>query len=164
MLHIPFFLSKNRPNKVFFLVFVPGLIYAICMHHSSSLRYLALCNGFALCSIASAFFICNIIKELHAESKVKNTFFPLFVAIVLACLMLTQICAEFHARSVNFFHDDNPNMLNTRIEIGVQRGLITSEKHAGEYMLLYHDTENIRKADGKYVLYVGDTVWLPLGD
>ena len=160
-------LSEKRQKKIFTLMFVPGLVYAICMHHSSSLRYLALCSGASICTAASAFFICDLAGELLAEyrdaGKGKTAAGLMLGAMCL--LLVSQLGIEVYATySNNFFHDENFTMLDTRIDRGVQKGLITSREHAEDYYALLDDTEEMRNAEGDYVLYVSDTVWLPLGD
>lgn len=160
-------LSEKRQKKIFTLMFVPGLVYAVCMHHSSSLRYLALCSGASICTAASAFFICDLAGELLAEyrdaGKGKTAAGLMLGAMCL--LLVSQLGIEVYVTySNNFFHDENFAMLDTRIDRGVQKGLITSREHAEDYYALLDDTEEMRNAEGDYVLYVSDTVWLPLGD
>lgn len=159
-----YFLAEKPQKSIFRLTFVPGLIYAVCMHHSSSLRYLALCNGFALCSLASAFFIVNIVSELAAEYNISKKKLSLVMCLLFAVFLPAQLLLQLNGRCTSFFHDTDFSTLDTKIEQGVQKGLITSEEHAEDYLSLLEDTEFIRNAEGEYVLYVADTVWLPLGD
>ena len=159
-------LSERRQKKLFWLVFVPGLLYAVCMHHSSSLRYLALCHGFAVCLTASAFFLCHVVGELRQEKPEKPLPRAMSAAAVLliALALPLQLALETRAQLTNFFHDEGFAALDTRMERGVQQGLVTSSRHAAEYLALLDDTEDMRRAGGDYVLYVSDTVWLPLAD
>ena len=157
-------LSENRQKKIFRLVFVPGLIYAICMHHASSLRYQALCHGFAICAIASAFFIVNIIQELRRESRHSSKALLPVLCFALSLLLPAQLAAEAYGRATNFFHDTAFETLDTKLDRGAQLGLITSSEHARDYYAIYDDTEFIRNADGEYVTYVCDKTWPPLSD
>ena len=158
-------LTENRQKKIFRLVFVPGLIYAICMHHASSLRYQGLCHGFAICAIASVFFIVNVIRELAAESNsgsklLLNRALCLFLSLFLPA----QLGIETLGRATNYFHDTGFVTLDTRLDRGAQLGLITSYEHAQEYYAIYDDTEFIRSSEGEYVSYVCDKTWPPLSD
>ena len=158
-------LSEKRQKSIFRLLFVPGLIYAICMHHASSLRYQALCHGFAICALASAFFIVNIIGELISELRGSTRSpFGAALCILLSLVLPAQLGIELHSRASNYFHDSAFSTLDTKLERGVQKGHITSAAHAEEYYALLDDLEPIRRAEGEYVMYVCDKSWPPLGD
>lgn len=159
-----YLLSERRPKKLFALIFVPGLVYTVCMHHSSSLRYLALCHGSAVCLTASVFFICGVLRELAEAKPTAGRLCARAACALLGLALAAQLGLETNSRLQNFFHDEGFAALDTRITEGVQKGLITSRAHAAEYAALLHDTQGLREAEGDYILYVSDTVWLPLSD
>ena len=159
-----FLLSEKKQSGLFWLLFVPGLVYAVCMHHSSSLRYYALCHGFAVCSTASAFFLCRAVQELWEDRRETGILPRRAACLLLALALVSQLGLETLSRMQNFFHDEGFAALDTTLEAGAQKRLITSREHAAEYAALLRDTETLRQAGGDYVLYVSDAVWPPLSD
>ena len=157
-----FVLSENKQWKLLLNVFVPGWLYSLCMHFTSNQWYLAICLALSVSSAASVFFVAQLAKEIH-DSCEKNGLKKVVTA-AFAVLMALQLSVQLYSSVYHVDYEPPLWNLNTKIESGVQKGIVTGEAKAERYYAVVEDTDKIRMQTEGYCLYLSDDVWLLLTD
>ena len=160
---VAFTLCKNKLWNIFAQVFVPGILYSVCMHFTSNQWYLAICYALAVSSAASVFFIIQLAKEIvsdNSDRKLKSS----LIVVALAAILIAQLTTQVYSSTLHVDYEPAIKHLDQRIDSGIQKGVLTTADKAERYYKVMADTQEIRNKDGDYVLYLSDDIWLTLSD
>jgi len=155
------FLCKKRDMRPFVLIYVPGIIYSLCIHFASNLALMSIASAMTVSGIASAIYICTLAKELITEDK---RFLPQLVGLGLLLAMLMQLSVLVWFRSRYTMWDGDTSELSVTLSEGPQKGIITTQEKADRYYRLIEDTAAMRQAPAQTVLYLYTDTWLYLMD
>lgn len=165
-----YILSEKKNKRVFWFVFVPGWLYSLLIHLGSNMEIYCMTSALNVSSVASAYFIACAAYELWSEKKKKSR----AVAGLLLLCILTQsflVVKERVGKSYSGFENgtalrmtDERNLLYSKVERGVSKGLYMMEDEHFDYNYILDATESVRNADGKTVVYYAHFPWLYLMD
>ena len=154
-------LCSRRDTRLLLAVYIPGLIYGLCVHLSSNQRFHNIASVATVSLLASVVFIFKLISELKAQERPGKL--PI---IFLSCFVALQLVAQVSFRcSFVFIEHDAPAQLTHAVAYGPAKGLRTTDDTAQTlYYDLYEATEPIREKAGGNVLYFSKRTWLYLAD
>ena len=161
-----YMLSQERDKRVFWLLYVPGWIYALAVHMGSNNNYYSMTMGLSVANVASAMFVAGAMVELWRERRS----LPRATACVLALAILTQLCvmgkirAEECFANVSHLNVDKVSELTHTIEQGTAKGIRATDDEYDEYNAVLEETQPVRDAEGENVLYYSGDIWLYLAD
>lgn len=152
-------LSTNKTiYKLFFSIWLPGIIYAYCLNLSSNQGFYAIASASSVATFASILIICMFAEELlHCaeERKVCKR-----SAIILTAVFLT---AQFYTQSVMryqlAFWDSTIEYLTAPITSGVNKGVYTTEDNCNLYYQKLDYLDQLSDFKGKNVLYLSLNTW-----
>lgn len=160
-----FLLCREKQWGLFTQVFVPGLLYSICMHFTSNQWYYAICQAFAVSSAASVFFLAQLARELTQGREMQGRkALPRLAPLALALLLLGQLSVQVVYGMIHVDYEPSVWKLDCRVENGIQKGVITEAAKEQRYQAVLADTAAMRQEEGNYSLYFSDDIWLMLGD
>lgn len=146
------FNKDEKIKKLFYYIFVPGVIYSFCLNLSSDQKILAIHSASTVSMIASAAII--FIAVNHKEHK-KNTLKGCL--IVYQCMLVLTV---FAFRIFFNFWDGNILQEKKMNELSVEKGIYSSLYKADEFMTYYEDLEYIPQ--NSKVLFLTKKTWLYL--
>ena len=156
-----FFLCNKRDIRPFVFLYIPGLLYSLCIHFASNLGLMSIASAMSVSCIASAIYICTLAKELYCEDKKLITRI-VGLGLLLALMMQLSVLSWFRSRYTMW--DDDTSELSITLTEGPQKGIITGEGHASRYYKLIEDSSPVREAQADCVLYIFTDSWLYLMD
>ena len=159
-LYCGIFASSKDEKRVFWLAFIPGVLYSFCCHYGSNQLHYSIFSSLTVSSIPSAVLICQELQNMRDEDG-KDEWDALAVCMV-GVLLLSQIGIEVKARYDRVYWEDGMSILTDLATEGPQKGIICSEGKWTNYMDLMSDTEKIRESDAESALILSKNVWLTL--
>ena len=154
-----FILTENKNKKLFYSMYVVGVIYSLCLEISSDLGPLSSTMGLAVSNTAGAVFVFELTKELRKNEKENlSKFVKVLTAVMFASLVLqtgTQLRIMSDTKGVCFEYgvDDISEKLSEEIEIGPAKGLKTTKRKFDIYNRMTSDLDIIKeKCTGGFVV------------
>lgn len=144
--------KDERIRKLFYYIFIPGVIYSLCLHLSSNQRILAISSASTVSMIAAT---TIIFIALNNKEHRKNT---LKVSLMIYLCML--ICTVFAFRMFYNFWDGNILQEKKMNELSIEKGILSSLYKADEFAIYYDDLEYIPQ--NSKVLFLTEKTWLYL--
>lgn len=136
-----FVLTKNKNRLVFLTFGITGIVYSYVALVSSDTKWLAFATGSTPLGIAALIFIYEFYKETD-----KNNIKMKFVSTVCLCAVISfQLCGQCYIRAERNYLDKTSGELNTVINYGAAKGIITDSNNADMYEAVYADVEKMRK-------------------
>ena len=139
MLHI----RDKKIRSIFFLLWIPGIIYSYCQNYSSNQGFYAITNAMTVSAIASVFFIVFFVRESFTlkssgwEGKLLFSAAALFFAVYLGGeLFLRCSCIAFEKGI-----DDQ----TVRAQAGTQKGILMTPSNQEYYDSLLEETAPMRE-------------------
>ena len=157
------FYDNKIIGRIFATLWVPGMVYTMCIFISSNTGFMAVSAASAVSLTGSLVIIVTTAGLLIKEEKV--WFFKMSV-ISLACLLLfTQIGIESYFNYNYTFNDDLPlKYQNMQIKQGSAKGIYVSQEKYELYDSLFKSEKEIRSkySDKKNILFFTRVTWLGL--
>ncbi len=137
-----FILTKNKNFNVFSSLWIPGIIFAICSNESSDTGIMAVSMATTISGMGSFLLISLFAKEFNSESeKIKR-----LVSFGLMIIVCVQLGSQFTIRCMRNYLDYITPRLDTKISIGVAKGIITTKERALKYEEIYDDLQIIKNS------------------
>lgn len=148
------FLDK-KPVKLFVSSFVTGIIYSFCVCATSNMGFIVLSMAFVVVNISSAVFISLFLRQIKGESNALARIARTGCALCFAVLavMLIYVKAEY------CFWDLSPRQLESRIEVGPAKGIVTSQGAKQSYELICADLEYYDDKQADEILMYTQSAW-----
>lgn len=135
-----FILTKNKNFSVLFSLWISGIIFAICSNESSDTGVLVFSMAATISGIGSLLLISSFARELDTQPiKIKK-----LVSFVLVAVFSLQLGCQFVTKVTRSYLDELLPMLDTRISVGVAKGIITTKENALKYEEVYEDLQTIK--------------------
>lgn len=147
---------EEKVKKIFEGVFVPGMVYTVCLHLASNQIIYAISSASTVAMVGSIVIIIETVRINFVAEKL-----PLktIVAVIMAAAFLVQGGYVLHYRW-NFVFWDQPIEYNTvLIEEGPYKGIYVTEERKKEYdickdeMSLITDTDRLLLLDNRTYMY-----------
>ena len=151
-------------KRVFVTIWIPGIMYSICIHHSSNQGFFSISSASTVALIGTLFMLgraVTIWKQEWLENqellyKAKNTLMILSALF----LILLQIRGIAYARYYTVYWDYPIKTLNCCIKQGPEKGIYTTEEKREFYDDFIEDLHEIKQhTDAKNVLYLSSLCW-----
>ena len=142
-----YILLKNRPRELFVGIFLPGILYSICVCATSNMGFTILSIAFSVVNMASLIFIILLIRENRVEKSAK--------ALSAACLApVALLGALILTVKVNHcFWDASPSKLDAEITLGPAKGIVTNEYFRWSYETICRDMSSYADKSGNILVY-----------
>ncbi len=144
-------IPEKRQDRLFFFVFLPGLLCWFCSAAASNLGFINIASVSTLNMIASAVFICETAGELWS-SDIKGR-------AVAACMMLALVVqlGLLTEGRIRFVYPMTPSAACTEeIGHGALRGLKAEPADCARYEAAWAAAEPIREKENGCVAYLTD--------
>ena len=153
-----YLLNRNSVivRKLFYYLFVPGLIYSFCLNYSSNQQIYAISSAMAVSSIASIMIISIHVKKFN---KRKNFYFSV---VAVTAVFSTQLLLTGYLRYNLIFWDSCIQTQKQLIEFGPEKGLLVSEEKMQRYKSAYDDANPVFENKDDNVLFFSSKTWLYL--
>ena len=147
-------LNDELNRKLFFFMWVPGVVYSLCLHLSSNMRFVAISTAMTVASVAGILMAARYAATLHQTHK---------EAIVLIAVMLLTFGCIAERRIVYVFGDNNFIYDTEYLDHGVAKGLYATPEWKEIYDDKCSDIAPLRDSDreGK-VFILSSEIWLYL--
>lgn len=155
---LPLFSEIPAVKKLFCAVWIPGFVYSFCIHLSSNQLYLAIASASVVALVGSLTIIFIAFKTAISE---KELTVKIILSVTAAIVFGVQFFTLTEKRYTEVFWEDGLDVLAENIDVGVEKGVITTPYKKGEYEKLlnakdYIDTEY---PDAESVLFYSDYTW-----
>ncbi len=159
-----FFLTQKRNWYLFFLLYVPGMVFALVYSYSSNGYLYILSLGHFIASIGSTLMLYEFTQEMtsQAQSRASKCLVILFTCVILVGLMQT-----ISLRLINVYRDAPLSRLTAQLQSGPAKGLYTTEEHRQMYdtvlqtLNTHCQSENLDNPDQNSSIFI--TKLLPFG-
>ena len=160
---IIFLISSDKSVKqIFYLLWLPGMLYAFCLHLSSNQTFYAISSASTVAIVGSILMLALFAEECFEESD--NAIIRNFVCLITAFMMLFQISTEALLRYKHIFWDSEIETQTCLIEHGIEAGIYVSEPKHKLYYDYLQNLSILHNYDAKKVLYLSDHTWFYLTD
>ena len=141
-------------KKFFEAIFVPGVIYTICLHFTSNQTIYAISSAAAVAMVGGIVIIVKTAQERLSEAKIHKK--ALFICVLLLVFAI-QGRYVLHYRWNAVFWDADVNSQTVLLEEGAYKGIYVTESKQQEYNYYMQEFE---KVDGsERVLLLTDSTW-----
>lgn len=145
-LGLPAFVVSKKPlRKVFYIWYLPAMVYPFIVQITSNTGPLAVSAGFVTAGAASVLLAAAWAGE-QEESLLKN---------VVHGVILLQLIMMLFLRITYVWADAPLSELTTKVERGAAKGLYTTELTAGYYEEMYDDIDALNMTEEDGFLVVG---------
>ena len=145
-LGLPAFVVSKKPlRKVFYIWYLPAMVYPFIVQITSNTGPLAVSAGFVTAGAASVFLAAAWAEEQEG-SLLKN---------VVHGVILLQLIMMLFLRITYVWADAPLSELTTKVERGAAKGLYTTELTAGYYEEMYDDIDALNMTEEDGFLVVG---------
>lgn len=162
---ISYILCEEKPKKLFYFVFVLGVLYSFCINMASNTKFNAIFQALAVSNVANIIFIFKLTSEILREGNIKKHFinFNKISIISFYILMIVQTSLQIYVKSHHIFDEIDLIVLargeNSYISDGIAKGLTVSKEKSKRY----YDTQNdLKYYDNKRegnILFLSDKTW-----
>lgn len=154
-------LSEGKNQALMRFLYIPGLLYGVCVYLGSDLGYMTMSGAFTVSAVAAAYFAADLAKEL-LEQKGRAKIGALALAFMLACQLGAQ---AWYRKNFCFSELYGTSMMYEVVDKGSGKGEITSTEAINyEFRQVWDSSEKVREYEGEYVLYFTKDCWLYLED
>ena len=151
-----YILTKNRNKRMFVTVYIPGIIYSVCLYCASNLEIVAIVSAMTVNMIAEVFFLFEVSKEMVSQTREDRSLGCL--NYVSVALILTSISVFLFGiledRMESVFFDMPPTELCAEFQSGTSKGLKSTPERVEEYDRFYEIVTPLREIKDGNVLYL----------
>ncbi len=158
--YVPLFYDNKRAMRLFVYLWIPGMVYSVCIHFTSNMNFFAISSASSVALIGSIVFIRICISEMikNESRAVKGAF-----SALLACLMCVQLFTLASLRySKVFLEKAEMNELTSVVDEGFFKGVHTTEslKKGIEEDMRSADIIRNKYPDADSILIFSQKTWL----
>lgn len=156
-------MAKNgRVSKLFWTVWVPGMLYSFCIHCASNQALYAITSASTVALIGSVPMIILTVQDVAAGLPEKCAWRKM-ICLGAACLLAMQLSTELIIRYRALYWEAPMYEQTCKIESGPGKGIRVSPAYAQDYLLLDKAvTESEAYRNAKSVLFLSEKTWLYL--
>lgn len=140
-------------------MWLPGIIYAVCIHFSSNQAFYAISSASAVSLTGSVIIAAETVGEICG--KTERGAMKVLTAGVLAFAVIAQGTGEIYSRLVDVFWDSPVSTQTVPVEIGPEKGLLVTPAKRDMY---YDALDNLAfiDAETEKILFLSCDTWLYL--
>ncbi|MDD2957407.1 MAG: hypothetical protein PHR92_02615 [Lachnospiraceae bacterium] len=161
-----FLTRRRRVKELFYLIWIPGMLYSFCISLTSNQHFYASSSASAVAFVGSVVMAVMTAKELWQESSetdgVRRNSSSIAVSL-LGLLLALQLGSEAVVRYHTIFWEDSVEDQTCLLTEGPEAGLYASQNKEDFYTGFLRDTEAVRSmGKDKTVLFLTKNTWLYL--
>ncbi len=151
---VAYLLAQKPLKSVFFLLWVPGALYALTLHLSSNQSYYCMHMALAVSCVGTVLMLAALVRETAGDSKgVRRG-----ITCIVALLLVTQLSMQAVVKLRHVYWEKTPDQLTATIDRGPKKGLYTSDSYREFYNKLYAEVAVYRdKPDGRILFFTRET-------
>lgn len=153
-----YLLLVDKPREFFTTVFALGIAYSVCVCATSNMGFDVMSMAFSVVNIASIVFVALLFKELAPDGKMKR----IFARAALVLPLTVVVAFSVYVKAKHCFWDASPTQLDTVVDCGPARGIITSERLCNDYTNIYMDMQQYADKGGGTLLIYAQETWCTL--
>lgn len=159
---LAYILLEKKLRALFWTGYVLGVLYSFCVSASSNMGFLVLSMALAVADVPSVIFIGLLARQLRAADRKKAA--PVCISALVSVLCLLALVVT--VKATHCFWNGSPAALESRIDKGPARGIITSAELCTDYGRIYDDMQYYKDLPrGGMLVYAQETwCWLILDD
>ena len=143
--------------------YLPGMLYAACVHMTSNQAFYALSSASTAATVSSILVLTVCVRDIWLSAERKEPRAACLAAFAL--LFCVQLGLQTYMRYGTVFWETGMREQTYTVEQGLEKGVRTREAEARAYMQLIRETEAVRKdPQVRSVLYLSEKTWLYLLD
>lgn len=140
-----YIVSEKKLNKVFYIWYLPAMVYPFIVQITSNTGPLAVSSAFVTAGAASILLTLSWVKE--RECRIVKNVFTVVVVLQLVIMLFLRI---------TYVWADAPlSELTTKVERGAAKGLYTSAETVQYYNEVYDDLDSLNMTEDDGLLIVG---------
>lgn len=140
-----YIVSKKKLSKVFYIWYLPGMVYPFIVQITSNTGPLAVSAAFVTAGAASVFLAA--VWAMEQENKLLKN--------ILYAVVVLQLVIMLFLRITYVWVDSPLSELTTKVERGAAKGLYTTEATARYYEEMYDDLDSLNMTEDDGLLIVG---------
>ena len=142
-----FAINDKRDWKMFFCFNIFGLLYSFGCYMASDTDIMAISTGLVVCGAPAVVYITNFINESQSTNDNRNNN---ITKLCLVLIVFVQLASQLSIRIIRTYWDEPIWKLNSTIQYGAAKGLITSNFNKEYYENNYlHLTSLLSKIQHK---------------
>ena len=160
-------LTDNKTvKKLFKLVWIPGMLYGICIHFASTEGFLNISSVSLISLMASLVIVVMVGMEVIEKSTVN--FLNLLAVCAIAAVLVMQIGATAYTRYQSVFWEsgiwgDGMPAQTKQLLSGPEKGILVTDEKEEIYKVFMEDASAINAEHaGENVVYISQHTWLYL--
>lgn len=156
-----YILCKDKPRTVFAALFVPGIIYSLCIHCTSNQGFYVISMAMTVANVASYVFLARLITEMR-ESPDNITYavwIKRFSFCFITLMLVLQGAFEIGSKARHVFWENEPATLTEEIQHGAAAGIYTNANRSVEYENYYTDMQQYKKMRSGNILFMSINTW-----
>jgi hypothetical protein len=153
-------------RTLFATIVAPGIVATYAEYVASDTWFYGVASASSVAAVGSVLIIALVIKRYINEIKKlpDGQQFARCSVGLLSAFLVACACFLMYYRMAFTFRDGDTGSLNVKINEGVAKGVITTQKNYDTYEDVYRDTEKIRNMPSDTnVVYFGDNTLLLAG-
>lgn len=158
-LMIQFFTRNKTIRRIFYLVWIPGILLSYCQNAISNQLAYAIFSAASVSTVGSILIIALYFQELIDREALHGMAAKAVPAVLMCAVLLTQICLQAHMRYHCVFWEDGMDTLTVQINDGIEKGIIASEEKYAMYNDALSYLETVKEYGGRQVLYLSENSW-----
>lgn len=140
---IAYIISPEKLREVFYLWYLPAMVYPLIVQFTSNTGPLAVSAGFMTAGAASVLLCMSWARKCDSR----------FLKKLVYLLVLLQLILMLYQRVHYVWSDSSISQLNTRVDRGPAKGLFTTEENVRYYNEMYDDLDFLNmKEDDKFLV------------
>lgn len=153
---VAYALTENRNKRMFATVFIPGIIYSVCLYCASNLEIVAIVSAMTVSMIAAIYFLVEVSREMvcrSGENRRSGVFNTASAVLILASVSIF-LFGILEDRMKCVFFDLPPTELCAEFRSGTSGGLKSTPERVEEYDRFYESIRPLREIEDGNVLYL----------
>ncbi len=150
-----YMVCEKKPLRLFCLMYLPGIMYCLCMYASSNMGLRTICGASAVSMVASFVFVFQAVSEIwqrQGRTRIAKAFN--LVAVLLPVFLSGALfCGLFLSRVEAANYENELWGLSAEITQGSAKGVKTTPDKAWVYEQNYKELEFLRNIEEGNVLY-----------
>jgi len=153
-----FITSKDKDiRRLFFMVWLPGLFYTVCLHMSSNLDFGAISSAASIPSVASVIIAVIYIREEFSTGDLRKISIAVFAALIAF-----QLSVETYMRITYIFSENTLSNMTDTADKGAMKGLISTGNRIFYYEVMLYELKPLIESDADKVLIMSPESWMYL--
>lgn len=148
-------LLDEKPRALFAALFVPGVLYSMCVSATSNMGFNVMGMAFSTANIASAVFIGLLLRQCMHGGGAHRAISMCALAAPLVCLAALVVIVK----GTHCFWEASPAQLDSVIQDGPARGIITAERLCEDYTRIYDELSEYKSMPGENILVYAQETW-----